>query len=172
MSLLEPVLKLGSMMSGINSATDETKDPASRVMGGIGAAGTGLTMAGTAATGATVAGAGGLSVGSVGSIVASGGAAGAGMGALATGGVLASGAAGYAAGSAFDTFGGNVLGWMGSTEEVQQRGVGAGTKTVTNSRDLSDRIAGSYEDQSDFGRGLAESASPYMPQWLGGDGWW
>ncbi len=154
-------------LGGLTTATDSSRSVPDRVMGAAGSLGTTATMIGGALTGATTAGVGQLGLGTLGTIIGGGGTVGLGTAGLAAGGVLSAAAGGYAAGTALDTLGGRAL---GGTQTVQDRGVGGGTHEVADTRRLSERMADATHTET--GDRVARGIAPYLPTWLGGDGWW
>lgn len=166
--MYEKVMQVLGMGQGLDAATDPGRSGVDRVVGGAEVLGSGLTMAGTAATGATVGGLGSCSMSTIGSLIAGGGVAGAGTAALAAGGVLGAGAGGYAIGSALDGLvGRGVRQFTGDTREVASRGVGGGTHEVADERDLSELMADGL--QTETGDEIALAMADYMPTWLGGN---
>jgi len=138
---------IGALLGGVELGEGINENDGTRMVGGAlsiaaGAAGTGASVA--AATGASAP-------------------------ALATAApVLGAAAAGYGTGRLIDTYGGQALGAMGSTHEVQQRGLHGGTTTEEDDRPLSQRM-GDAAASTSIGHDVALAAAENLPVWMGGD---
>lgn len=159
---LSGLAALTGIGGGVATAADKKQSLPDRIMGGVGALGTGLSSIGgllapglsaTAATStASTIGMAGMSMGEIGGLALAGGevaGAGAGLGALAVpaGAVLGAGALGYGAGRLIDNGVGTISSALGG-----------------DGRSLSDRIGDGLYNQLGAGPGLW--LADHLPSWM------